>query len=113
MIVNVTDSIALIGSRKYKVLGDTFAAKLSYNGLPFRIDVSSSDNASSSSAILVDLIGNTMFYHGYPAQLRNAHIYAKITKDEALACQRMIATQYNVPMLDTPDIHKVLLSPYG
>lgn len=111
-VVDVTDKIALLRSGKYKVLGNIFAAKLSYNGLPFRIDVSPS-KSSSPSSVLIDLIGNTSFFHGYPLQLRDAHIYAKITKDEALACQRMIASQNNVPIVDTPDIHRLLLSPYG
>lgn len=111
-IVDVTDKIALFRSGKYKVLGNTFAAKLSYNGLPFRIDISPS-KSSSPSSVLIDLIGNTSFFHGYPLQLRDAHIYAKITKDEALACQRMVASQNNVPIVDTPDIHRLLLFPYG
>jgi hypothetical protein len=112
VMVDLTDKIAVFGSRTYKILGNTFAAKLSYNGLPFRIDVSPSVGISSSMA-LVDLIGSTSFYHGYPVQLRNAHIYSKITKDEALACQKMIATKYNIPIVSTPDIHKILLSPFG
>ena len=111
-IVDLTDKIAVFGSRIYKILGTTFAAKLTSSGIPFRIDVSC-DNKIKSSSILVDLMRSTSFYHGYPVELRNAHIYSKITKDEALACQKMIATKYNLPIVNAPDIHKVLLSPFG
>lgn len=112
VIVDLTDKIEVFGSRIYKILGTTFAAKLTSSGIPFRIDVSP-DCKSKPSSVLVDLMRSTSFYHGYPVELRNAHIYSKITKDEALACQKMIATKYNLPIVNAPDIHKVLLSPFG
>lgn len=112
IVANVSDKIALFGSRKYKIMGDTFASKLTDNGLPFRIDIAVSNNATSES-VLEDLIYNTNFHYGYPLPLRNAHIYAKITKNESLACQKLIATKYNIPIIEIPDMHHILLSPYG
>lgn len=109
-MVYLTDKIAVFGSRIYKILGDTYAVKFANGGIPFRVDVWPKDK---SSELLVDLIRSTTFYHGYPVELRNAHIYSKITKDEALACQKMIATKYDMPIVNVPDMHKVLLSPYG
>lgn len=109
-IVYLTDKIAVFGSKTYNVLGNTYAVKFANGGIPFRVDVWPKNKSSES---LVDLIRSTTFYHGYPIELRNAHIYSKITKDEALACQKMIATKYNMPIVNVPDMHKILLSPYG
>lgn len=109
--VDLSGKIAVFGSRIYKILGDTFAAKFAHGGIPFRVDVKAFN--MDSSFPLVDLMRSTSFYHGYPVELRNAHIYSKITKQEAIACQRMIATKYNFPIVDVPDIHRILLSPYG
>lgn len=109
--VDLFGRIEVFGSRVYKILGRTFAAKLSHGGIPFRIDVwTAKENPSS---VLVNLMRSTSFHHGYPVELRNAHIYSKITKQEALACQRMIATKYSIPIVEVPDIHRVLLSPFG
>lgn len=112
IMVDVSQKIALFGSRKYKIMGYTFAAKLTDNGLPFRIDLALPDNISPES-VLENLIYNSNFHYGYPLSLRNAHIYAKITKDEVLACQKLIATKLNTPIIEIPDIHRILLSPYG
>ncbi|MGI0073339.1 MAG: DNA double-strand break repair nuclease NurA [Nitrosotalea sp.] len=111
-IVDLSKKIAVFGSRIYKILGTTFAAKFAPGGIPFRVDVAREIKDKPSSTLL-DLMRSTSFYHGYPVELRNAHIYSKITRDEALACQRMIASKYNIPIINVPDIHKVLLSPFG
>lgn len=109
--VDLSGKIALFGSRVYKILGKTFASKFTHGGIPFRVDVRPFKDDPSS--VLVNLMRSTSFYHGYPVELRNAHIYSKITKQEAIACQKMIATKYDMPIIDVPDIHRVLLSPFG
>ncbi|MFQ6011728.1 MAG: hypothetical protein ACE5KG_06115, partial [Nitrososphaerales archaeon] len=96
----------------YRVMGRTFAVKLATQGFPFRVDVSA-HNGNKPVEILTRIMQSCPLYHGYPEALRQAHINSKLTKDEVIACQRWVVENYNIPIVGMPDMHRMLLAPYG
>ncbi len=111
-LADVSEKIVMPPNSTYRVLGRTFAVKLAQQGFPFRVDVSA-HNGRQPVDILTDIIQSGNLFHGYPEALRQAHIHAKLTTDEVIACQRWVVQRYKIPIVGIPDMHKVLLAPFG
>ena len=111
-VADVSKKIVMPPNSTYRVMGRTFAVKLSQQGFPFRVDVSA-HNGNHPIGILADIIQSGNLFHGYPEALRQAHIHAKLTADEVIACQRWVVQTYKIPIVGIPDMHKILLAPFG
>ncbi len=111
-VADVSRKIVMPPNSTYRVMGRTFAVKLAQQGFPFRVDVSA-HNGNHPIGILADIIQSGNLFHGYPEALRQAHIHAKLTADEVIACQRWVVQTYKIPIVGIPDMHKMLLAPFG
>ncbi|MEK0325882.1 MAG: hypothetical protein QQN63_09280, partial [Nitrosopumilus sp.] len=111
-VADVSKKIVMPPNSTYRVMGRTFAVKLAQQGFPFRVDVSA-HNGNHPIGILADIIQSGNLFHGYPEALRQAHIHAKLTADEVIACQRWVVQTYKIPIVGIPDMHKILLAPFG
>jgi hypothetical protein len=111
-VADVSDRVIIPPMGTYRILGNVFAVKLSPNGFPFRADVHPAKGRKGSD-VLFDLARSSSLFYGYPEPLRLAHIHSKLTRDEVIACQRFIVEKYEIPIVSVPDIHKMLLAPFG
>ncbi len=111
-VADVSDKVVIPASGTYDILGNVFAVKLAPNGFPFRADVCPAKGRKSSD-VLFDLARSSSLFYGYPEPLRLAHIHSKLTRDEVIACQRFIVEKYEMPIVSVPDIHRMLLAPFG
>ena len=111
-VSNVSQNLVIPPNGSYRVLGQVFAVRLSSDGFPFRADVSPA-KGKKGSEVLFNLARSCPLFYGYPEPLRLAHIHSKLMRDEVIACQRFIVEKYGIPIVNIPDMHKVLLAPYG
>lgn len=77
-----------------KHLTEIFVAKLTTEGLPFRIDVFPSSKTTSEQ--LLEEISGISDNSGYPRPLKMAHIYCTFTAPEVLALQTCAIKKYRM-----------------
>jgi len=111
-LVKIGRSLApRVGS--FQLFGDIYVAKLSKDGISFRLDVDRELQQSQAADGVGRLLGNELVYQGYPEALRLAHIYSTFTANEVIAMQRYIMQQPGLHIVAKPNLRRLLFGPFG
>ncbi len=95
------------------LLGDIYVARLAQSKYSFRLDIDKRISNEQRIEAVEKLLGNDLFSQNYPETLRLAHILCTFTANEVIAMQHFIAREYNLKIIDRPDMHKLLFGPFG
>lgn len=95
------------------LLGDVYVARLAKRNYAFRLDIDKKISIDERVEAVEKLLGNDLFSQSYPETLRLAHILCTFTANEVIAMQHYIAREYNLRIINRPDIHKLLFGPFG
>jgi hypothetical protein len=95
------------------LLGDIYVARLAQRNYSFRLDIDKRISDEQRVEAVEKLLGNDIFSQSYPETLRLAHILCTFTANEVIAMQHFIAREYNLRIINRPDMHKLLFGPFG
>ncbi len=95
------------------LLGDIYVARLTHRNYSFRLDIDKRIPNEEKVEAVEKLLGNDLCSQSYPETLRLAHIFCTFTANEVLAMQHFIIEEYNLRIIDRPDMHKLLFGPFG
>ncbi|MGD8566120.1 MAG: hypothetical protein PVF96_07205 [Candidatus Bathyarchaeota archaeon] len=95
------------------LFGKIHVAKLSKGNFAFRLDIDENISRNRRVEAVEKLLGNDMVSHSYPETLRLAHILCTFTANEVVAMQHFISNEYDLKLINRPDMHKLLFGPFG
>jgi hypothetical protein len=95
------------------LLGDIYVARLAQKNYAFRLDIDRNLTIKRRVEAIEKLLGNDIFAQSYPETLRLAHILCTFTANEILAMQHFIVREYNLKIINRPDMHKLLFGLFG
>jgi hypothetical protein len=95
------------------LLGNVYVAKLTKGNCAFRMDIDKQNPHETEIEAVEKLLGNDLLTQSYPETLRLAHILCTFTANEVIAMQHFATRQYQLKIIDRPDMHKLLFGPFG
>jgi hypothetical protein len=95
------------------LMGDVYVARLSENAVSFRLDIDKQLPQQQAVNAVEKLLGNDLFYQGYPETLRLAHIYSTFTANEVVGMQHYLTRERGVTLLSRPNLRRILFGPFG
>lgn len=100
-------------SHPIHLLGRVYVAKMTRDGLTFRLDVSSLGGFEEDLRAIELLAGNDLHEHGYPETLRLAHILSSFTSNEILGMRRYMSVKFGVDVKEEVDVRRILFGPFS
>lgn len=97
----------------FRLFGDVYVARLSENAVSFRLDIDKELQKTQAVNAVERLLGNDLFYQGYPETLRLAHIYSTFTASEVIGMQHYLTRERGLEILVRPNIRRILFGPFG
>jgi len=94
------------------LLGRVYVAKMTRDGLTFRLDISSCGSVEEDLRAIELLAGNDLHDHGYPETLRLAHILSSFTPNEILGMRSYMAVKFNIEVKGEVEVRKILFGPF-
>lgn len=94
-------------------LGDVYVARLSENAVSFRLDIDKQLPQQQAVNAVEKLLGNDLFYQGYPETLRLAHIYSTFTANEVIGMQHYLTRERGLSIMVRPNLRRILFGPFG
>ncbi|MCS7120573.1 MAG: hypothetical protein RMJ07_04155 [Nitrososphaerota archaeon] len=94
-------------------LGRVYIAKLSRDGLHFRLDVDHAFSKQDSVSTIERLLGNELNFQGYPETLRLAHIHSTFTSIDVVGIQSYLVKELGIRLMRRPNMRRSLFGPYG
>lgn len=94
------------------LLGRVYVAKMTNDGLTFRLDISSRGSVEDDLRAIELLAGNDLHDHGYPETLRLAHILSSFTLNEILGMRSYVTVKFSVEVKEEFEVRKILFGPF-
>ena len=107
------DDLSQLRVGSFRLFGDIYVAKLCEGGVSFRLDIDKELPQSQAVNAVQRLLGNDLFYQGYPETLRLAHIYSTFTANEVIGMQHYLTQQRGLKILVKPNLRRLLFGPFG
>jgi hypothetical protein len=95
------------------LMGNVYVARLTHENYAFRLDIDKEISAEQKIEAVEKLLGNDLLSQSYPETLRLAHILCTFTANEVIAMQHFITRNYNLKLINRPDMHRLLFGPFG
>jgi len=112
-LLEIDERMLSISSKRLRLLGRIYVAKLNNRGYPFRVDIDKALPKEIQIMAVQRLLGNELTFQGYPETLRLAHIFSTFTANDVIGIQRFITKEYGLKVVTWLNIRKALFGPFG